>query len=426
MAAEYVEVERTAPTSASEVGSRLQDVLVPRSLDDRIVFKRFRDWKVRQHPFTRDSSLQFKARAYELETDLGDGGSPSTAMGGNLAYRSGEWRDLVSFSATWYGSFSLRSREDFDLSGLLRTDGEDLSVLGQAYVELKRANTGARIYRQSLNIPYINRNDSRMIPNTFEAYMLGRQNTAFQYAVGHVTKVKLRNSDRFVPMAEAAGAEGARGGTTVLGAYLSLLDDQLDVGAVTQHTKDVFNTSYAELNWTAHVSEKLEYKLTGQYTLQQDIGSALLGPISTSAWGVRGVTSYKNLVLSLAFTETGDSAQIRSPFGGRPSFSSLMIRNFQRAGERATVLGISYNFAALGLPSLGASANFAWGNGARDQEGIRQPESREADLTVDYRPASGTLNGLWLRLRYAVVYENDLGKVGDQIRLILNYDLPVL
>ena len=73
---------------------------------------------------------------------------------------------------------------------------------------MRRDNIGARLYRQSLNIPYINRSDSRMIPNTFEAYMFGRQNTAFQFGVGHVTKIKVKNSDRFVPMAEAAGAEG--------------------------------------------------------------------------------------------------------------------------------------------------------------------------------------------------------------------------
>ena len=103
-----------------------------------------------------------------------------------------------------------------------------------------------------------------------------------------------------------------------------------------------------------------------------------------------------------------------------------MIQNFQRAGEKAVVFGFSYNLGKLGLPALGGSANFAWGRGARDPVGIRLPESQEADLTLDYRPASGLLNGLWLRLRYAVVREDGRGRVGDQVRFILNYELPVL
>ena len=46
-------------------------------------------------------------------------------------------------------------------------------VLGEANVALKfREDISAKFYRQSFNLPYINRNDSRIVPNTFEAYTL--------------------------------------------------------------------------------------------------------------------------------------------------------------------------------------------------------------------------------------------------------------
>jgi len=50
-------------------------------------------------------------------------------------------------------------------------------------------------------------------------------------------------------------------------------------------------------------------------------------------------------------------------------------------------------------------------------------------MTVDYRVQSELLNGLWLRARAAFVDQDDdvvgAGDV-DDIRFIINYDIPIL
>ena len=155
--------------------------------------------------------------------------------------------------------------------------------------------------------------------------------------------------------------------------------------------------------------------------------SDLLGDFSTSTWGTRIAASYRFGVATLAFTQTDDGAGIRSPYGGRPSYLSLMIRDFDRANEQAWLAGFSYHFDRLGLPDLSAFINVAKGRHARDPDTLaRLPDQTEYDYTIDYRPKRGILNGLWLRLRYARVDEDGAGKVTDEIRVIANYILPIL
>jgi hypothetical protein len=139
---------------------------------------------------------------------------------------------------------------------------------------------------------------------------------------------------------------------------------------------------------------------------------------------------YNVLPLDDRFAErldaTASDADIRNPFGSYPGYLSLMERDFNRAGETAWLVGLAYDFGRLGFPGLSAFVNFAQGTGARDPT-TRQPgpDERELDLTLDYRVTKkGWLEGLWLRLRGAILESND--STQTEIRLILNYAFPVL
>ena len=57
-------------------------------------------------------------------------------------------------------------------TGLLQPNGDGFSVLGQAWAKVRAGPATATLFRQALQLPFINGNDSRMIPNTFEAYQL--------------------------------------------------------------------------------------------------------------------------------------------------------------------------------------------------------------------------------------------------------------
>jgi hypothetical protein len=111
--------------------------------------------------------------------------------------------------------------------------------------------------------------------------------------------------------------------------------------------------------------------------------------------GARLTVSYGGALVSLELTDTADGTGIRNPFGGDPSFNSLMISNFNQAGEKSYGIGITYNFSKVGLTGVRAFAAYAYGS---------MPSGRweeEFNATVDYRITTGALKNCWLRLRYA-------------------------
>jgi hypothetical protein len=118
---------------------------------------------------------------------------------------------------------------------------------------------------------------------------------------------------------------------------------------------------------------------------------------------------------------------IQSPYGTYPGYVSLIEKDFDRAGESAWLLGLSCDCKDLGLPGLSFATNYAHGYGARDAgTGKALPDEEEFDLTVDYRVQQGPLRGLWFRLRNAYVDFDHKGGSSNDLRLSVNYELPVL
>jgi hypothetical protein len=83
-----------------------------------------------------------------------------------------------------------------------------------------------------------------MVPNTFKAAAFGRKTeTGLSYIGGYVDGIKLRNSDSFIPISQAAGAQGTNKGLAFLGAQYAFPDGSV-IGAVNQTSIDVMNTFY--------------------------------------------------------------------------------------------------------------------------------------------------------------------------------------
>ena len=110
---------------------------------------------------------------------------------------------------------------------------------------------------------------------------------------------------------------------------------------------------------------------------------------------------------------------------GRNSESTINAV-FNRAGEDAWLVGLSYDFGFLGIDGLSAYAKYVNGN-TPDSGSIASPDQQEVDLTVDYRIKKGALKHLWLRFRSAVLdQDGPNAQDAQQLRLILNWDLPIL
>lgn len=54
------------------------------------------------------------------------------------------------------------------------------------------------------------------------------------------------------------------------------------------------------------------------------------------------------------------------------------------------------------------------------------PDEKEFDITVDYRVQQGPLRGVWFRVRNGYVDFDRKGGSSNNVRIIVNYELPVL
>lgn len=226
-------------------------------------------------------------------------------------------------------------------------------------------------------------------------------------------------------MSEAAGALGTDKGVSTLGTRIRV-DEDTDVFLLGLYGWDTFSTYYTEGNWRSIVFGERGLKVGAQYTRQASVGREFLGHFATSQLGLKYTMGFGSFHTRMTYTQTGRDERLRSPWGGRPSYNEMMLESFSRAGERAWRFTMSLTGTPWGQPAWSGFVSLGHGYDARSgntMEGL--PSADEVDLTIDYRPQSGPLNGLWLRMRYAYAEFSD-NTSRRNIRLIVNYGLPIL
>lgn len=379
-------------------------------------------------PFLRDSRFSAQLRTFYFDRDKYDGStSEAWALGGSLTYQSGYVADFLRFGATAYTSQPLYAPDEKDGTLLLKPGQEGYTVLGQWYGEVKFTDKvfgalGAKLY----NTPYINANDVRMTPNTFEGATLygtaGGSDGApeWRFGGGYISKIKQKNDDDFVWMSEAAGATVDRG-VFVAGANVKF--NNFSIGAADYYSDDIINIFYTEAKYALPLGEKNRLSFAAQYSDQQSTGDNLLTgeSFSTHQWGVKSDLALGAALLTLGYTDTANGSNMRNPWSGYPGYTSVQVKDFNRAGESAVLLRGAYDFSTLGAQGWSAYVLYVHGSG------VHSPNynENETDFNLQWTPKGGALRGLSFRLRYAYIEQRggDDPNIND-LRFIVNYDFP--
>ena len=437
LAQEYIQNQEPVPESVEQVVSPME-----LAFQEKKEIPRFFPWlkeQLKDTPvFFRDTKLDLNVRTYYFYRDNYPGSSPQVneawALGGALSYRSGWFLDRFSVGSVLYTSQRLYGPEDRDGTELLKPGQHGYTVVGQIYGRVKAFEDNfINIYRYEYNTPYINKYDSRMTPKTFEGYTFdgayaGKDGAlGFRYGGGYITKIKERNSDRFVWMSQDAGADVKRG-VAVGGGNVSYKG--FSFGAIDYYSNDIINIFYTEGSYKLPVTDRLGLLFAAQFSDQRSVGEDLLKgfSFSTNQVGVKSDMSYGGAILTLGYTHTSKGADMQSPWSGYPGYTSVQVQDFNRAGENAFMVKASYDFTRLGLEGVAAYALFVHGWGRVDASTKASvPNENEFDADVQWRPQWKFLKGLWFRVRYANVhqYEGPKNTMND-FRVIVNYDLPLL
>lgn len=400
-------------------------------------FPNLRDQMKDLPAFLRDTDVTVYLRTYYFGRENPDGSeNEALAFGGWLAYRSGWLLDTFQIGGTYYGSAPLYGPDDRDGTTLLKPGQEGYGVLGEAFAALRYKDYALlKGYRQEVVQGYINREDNRMTPNTFEGITLGGKLGPVDYLGGYLWKMKARNSDAFRSMSEEAGAKGTDNGVFLFGVKLAPLPG-LKIDVSEQYGFNTFNTVFAQVDYTHALAEELKLILGGQFTDQRAVGDKLLTNASSRDWdtynvSLKGGLGYRGLTVTVAGSVTGSGHTVQAPWGSFPGYLSIIQEDFQRAREKAVLVGAAYDFKAL-VTGLSAFTNIAWGWDAIDPKTrAKAPDQTEYDVTIDYRPTRGYLlfpitRNLWFRLRGAVLDREGAGQLGYQVRFIVNWDIPLL
>ena len=414
---EYIQTEQTSRGSVTESVESTEHAFTPRP---RLrIFPRLHDAFVR-------GSMDVQLRNYYFQRNHDtDPNREAWAQGGEISYRTSSWKNRLDMGATLFTSQKLYGPSDKDGTNLLKPGQKSYTVLGEAYIEARLfGDLTVKAYRQRFNLPYLNGFDTRMTPNTFEAVTLGDSGgKRFVYVLSQTWGIKKQNATNFVSMTEAAGIDGPDRAMSSAGMRYTF-DNGANIGLINHYTKDFINIFYSEANSRIRPWRDVGLQFSAQYTRQHAIGDQLGGNFDARVWGAKVAASRGGLILSLAHTSTANNADIRSDWGGDPSYISIIVENFNRAGEDAWLVGLSSDFRHFGDSGFSAFINYARGD-TPDRGRVASPDQSEFDLTLDYKPKHGQLKGLWFRLRGAFVNRDDNSDFRD-IRLIANYDFSPL
>lgn len=414
------------PESSSEAGAtNIDDFEMGTPEADRVTLPEKPD---ERSPFIRDSRFSGQLRSFYFNQDnFNHSREEAWTLGGSLAYRSGYLADFIRVGAVAYTSQPLWAPECCGGTQLLQPGQKAYTVLGQAYGEFKFNDLMAGAFgRKEYSTPYLNGNDSRMTPNTFEGVSAygsagGKDGApAWRFGGGYISKIKERDSEDFVSMSEAAGAKVNRG-VYVAGGRFEY--GGFALGAFNYYSADIINIFYSEARYRMRLAHDNTLTVRAQFTDQRSTGDDLLTgkAFATQQGGVKADLSHGAALLTLGYTKNANGANLQAPWSAFPSYTYSQIEDFSTAGESASMVRAAYDFSKLGAKDVSAYALLVIG------DGIKAPNynNNELDLNVQWTPKDGEWRGLSLRLRYAYVTQRGGGNPdASNIRLILNYDFP--
>jgi hypothetical protein len=426
LAAERELDEDTAPATAKEIKTPIQRVFP--EVEVRPPLLPFvKEWLQDLPPFFADTQLEIHSRTFYKRNDKTDDTTAEAwAAGGSIAYHSGWLADTFAIELEGFTSQKLIGEKSKDGTLLLDTGQDSYTVLGIANGKLRYKGISVTCCRHYLDLPYMNRQDSRMTPNTFEGVTVAKNEGDLRFSTGYAWKIKLRNSNEFDSFTESRGFDKDKG--LIHGGVVWDPNENFHFGAIAATVPDLLGGLYHELGVGHQVSEDVYLRFDGQFTFQWDPGDDLSGSQIDDSWnlGFRGSASYKGAVFRLGAAFTGTGGSIVSLYGTNPSYVDLMQNTFTRENESAILASLSYDFARLGAPGLSAIMNFVAAFDGKPNTASRSQDAQELNLTIDYKLKGGWLDSFWLRFKGSWLHEQRTEQNGTDLRVILRYDFPVI
>ena len=393
------------------------------------------------------------------------------AIGGHLKFETADYKGL-SFGTAFYTTNGFLNDSDYTNTEkvdetLFGPGNENLSFVGEAYLNYKYGKTNFRAGRQTLETPMMAGDDARMIRNLFEAYML--TNTDIEdttITLGHVARFSQgtfgrvygggllsvtsgysyvdsdNNVGEFVNMGNYAIGKHTDGVTVASVVYTGI--ENLKLQLWDYYAYDMMNIIYgqADYSWTCLLSDAVKPYVAAQVIKEDSVGKDYMkdvmgGSVNSMYVAAKVGAKVENFNAYVAYSQTtANSATdaptnnaIITPWGGIPAFTQGMVtRHMFMAGTKATKVAASYNFKGFG-PNLSTAAYYtSFDMHENSGYGVVRTAT-EAGYDIIYYPEA--VKGLQLRTRANFPRDFYEGSPTDtkpgtngwsEYRLIVNYN----
>lgn len=250
-----------------------------------------------------------------------------SAIGGALTYNSAHWHG-ISANGTLYATQQLFNNDNH---AFFASDGDSYAILGQAYLQANVAATDIKVGRFGFDSPHADRDDIRMVPNTFSGILL--TNTAFTDTtvyLAHLDKWAGVDSDKPEDFTDL----NSRDGLNVLGVVYQGFDN------VALQSWYYNANNLASFLYVDAIFEMNDFSFGAQYAKQADSVDGF-NAADGNVYGLKASYSVNNFTFSSAYNQV--SGTVVNGFGGDPFFTSAADHTIADVtDQKAFALGIEY------------------------------------------------------------------------------------
>lgn len=375
--------------------------------------------------FTHGKS-NLRLRSFFIDQDFDNGALARTlAVGGWISYRTADFHGLGA-------GVTLATAQPFIYddtaeggAGALPPDQSGITVFSEAYLTATLGKTQFSLFRQVLDTPFLDHEDDRLIPTTYEAYGLHDRSLPHTHLeLFYVNGIKQQDSDTFQSMTAVAGIEGDDQGLLYFGGRYAPEEGRF-LDAYNYYCNQYMNTFYFELDYPLSLPAGLTLTPAVQYMDQRSVGDAVGGSFNTYAVGGKGQLDWDAFSLVLAFNSVGDNFGMQQPWADYPGFTGMVELDNKQAGMDSwmTALGWQKDIKQVGRISAWVFYSYAY---TPDRDGTSAPRQKEFDMIVDYQPEM--VRELTFTLKYTDInQDNVLGEnTSQEIRLLLDWAIKLL
>ncbi len=391
--------------------------------------------------FLDDSKASVELRNFYMNRDFRESGASQSkadewAQGFIMKIESGYTDGPVGFGLDAVGLLGVKldSSPDRSGTGILQRDLEtkraqdDYGSAGLT-AKAKLSNTTLHVGTLQPIIPVVMRNDSRLLPNTYQgAWLQSKELDGLTLDAGKLTDISYRDSSDSEEMTVFNG--GAR--NIVLGSTKTS-DEFLFAGGKYQFSPELTASYYyggldgiykqhnTQLVHVLPLGDNQSFKTDLRYVRSTDDGGSnvdnnAFGALFTYKIGGHGFTGgYQKM--------SGDTGFAYVSGGDNMLINLLQINDFGNQDEKSWQVRYDYDFAAAGIPGLTLMTRYVSGDNVALAAGGEGKEW-ERDTDIAYVVQNGPLKNFGMKVRNATVRSN-FGSDLNETRLILSYTLAL-